>query len=129
MLSARDSEAKITFDPATRNPYFRYEEEDGTEHSVWFLDGVTAYNQIRAAGPYNFAGYALWRLGSEDPSIWSVFGSQHDAASPDGLRQIVYGYDVDYESNGEILQVTDQPKVGAREIESQEFDPRLVAIG
>jgi cellulose synthase/poly-beta-1,6-N-acetylglucosamine synthase-like glycosyltransferase/peptidoglycan/xylan/chitin deacetylase (PgdA/CDA1 family)/spore germination protein YaaH len=118
VLSARDSEAKITFDPATRNPYFRYEEEDGTEHSVWFLDGVTAYNQIRAAGPYNFAGYALWRLGSEDPSIWSVFGSQHDAASPDGLHQIVYGYDVDYESNGEILQVTDQPKDGAREIKT-----------
>src|SRR5207248_5625963 len=43
---------------------------------------------------------------------------QHDAASPNGLRQIVYGYDVDYEGNGEILQVTDQPKVGAHEIKT-----------
>ncbi|MDQ3820845.1 MAG: polysaccharide deacetylase family protein, partial [Acidobacteriota bacterium] len=114
VLSAHDSEADINFDPATRNPYFRYEEEDGSHHTVWFLDGVTAYNEIRAAGPYNFAGYALWRLGSEDPSIWSVFGSSHNAASPDGLQKIIYGYDVDYEGIGEILQVKTLPQDGAR---------------
>ena len=118
VLSARDSEAKVNFDPATRNPYFRYDEEDGSHHTVWFLDGVTAYNQIRAAGPYNFAGYALWRLGSEDPSIWSVFGSSHNAASPDGLAKIVYGYDVDYEGIGEILQVSALPQDGARAIKT-----------
>ncbi|PYS49571.1 MAG: polysaccharide deacetylase [Acidobacteria bacterium] len=118
VLSASDSEAKVNFDPATRNPYFRYEEEDGSHHTVWFLDAVTAYNQIRAAGPYNFAGYALWRLGSEDPSIWSVFGSAHNAASPDALAKIVYGYDVDYEGIGEILQVKTLPQEGTREIKA-----------
>src|ERR1043166_5656610 len=38
VLSARDSDATIKFDPATRNPHFDYDEEDGSHHSVWFLD-------------------------------------------------------------------------------------------
>jgi peptidoglycan-N-acetylglucosamine deacetylase len=116
MLAARDSEAQIKFDPATLNPYFLYEEDDGSPHAVWFLDAVTAFNQMRRAGGYGCAGFALWRLGSEDPSLWSVFGSSQMGNSVDGLRQIRYGYDVDFEGTGEILQVAAEPRDGAREI-------------
>jgi len=116
-LAARDSEAQISFDPVTRNPFFRYEEEDGSQHTVWFLDGVTAYNEMKAARPYAVAGFALWRMGSEDPSLWSVFGRNKMDAAPDGLMRIRYGYDVDFEGSGEILDVAARPKDGAREIE------------
>lgn len=116
VLTAHESEATIAFDPATRNPYFQYEEEDGSYHTVWFLDAVTAYNQMRAASGYNCAGFALWRLGSEDPSLWSVFGSSRTGvASTDGLRAIRYSYDVDYEGVGELLQVKSLPQDGARD--------------
>jgi spore germination protein YaaH len=37
-LAARDSEASITFDDATKNPHFNYTEEDNSEHDVWFLE-------------------------------------------------------------------------------------------
>jgi cellulose synthase/poly-beta-1,6-N-acetylglucosamine synthase-like glycosyltransferase/peptidoglycan/xylan/chitin deacetylase (PgdA/CDA1 family)/spore germination protein YaaH len=115
VLSARDSDARIKFDAAARNPYFQYEEEDGSRHTVWFLDAVTAFNQMRAASGYGPAGYALWRLGSEDPSLWSVFGSKRTTApSTDDLRRITYGYDVDFEGMGEILQVAALPHDGAR---------------
>jgi cellulose synthase/poly-beta-1,6-N-acetylglucosamine synthase-like glycosyltransferase/peptidoglycan/xylan/chitin deacetylase (PgdA/CDA1 family)/spore germination protein YaaH len=114
--AARDSDAKIEFDPATRNPHFSYDEEDGTHHTVWFLDAATAYNEMRAAARYQPAGYALWRLGSEDPSIWQVFGSSAAEGSPDSLRQIHYGYDIDFEGTGEILQVTSEPQDGSREV-------------
>ncbi len=119
MLAARDSEANILFDLVTRNPNFQYTEDDGTHHTVWFLDAVTAYNQMRVASGYNCAGFALWRLGSEDPSLWAVFGSSKTAASPDGLRQIVYGYDVDFEGTGEILQVSAEPRDGSREFKAE----------
>ena len=69
VINAKDSFAQIQFDPATRNPRYEYDEEDNAHHIVWFLDGVTAFNQMRAASGYNPAGFALWRLGSEDPSI------------------------------------------------------------
>jgi hypothetical protein len=32
-----------------RNPYFEYDEDDGSHHKLWFLDAVTAFNQMRAA--------------------------------------------------------------------------------
>ena len=35
------------------------------------------------ADTYHPAGYALWRLGSEDPSIWSVLGRPYNAPAPD----------------------------------------------
>ena len=116
LIAARDSDAKIMFDPATKNPYFEYDEVDGSHHTVWFLDAVTAYNQMRAASGFKPAGYAVWRLGSEDPSIWSILGAS-PASSPDVLRRIVYGYDVDFEGTGELLKVMSRPQDGWRNLD------------
>jgi cellulose synthase/poly-beta-1,6-N-acetylglucosamine synthase-like glycosyltransferase/peptidoglycan/xylan/chitin deacetylase (PgdA/CDA1 family)/spore germination protein YaaH len=116
VISARDSEAKIVFDPASRTPTFEYDDEEETHHSVWFLDAVTAYNEMRAASGYRPAGFAIWRLGSEDPSVWSVLGG---ASSPtaDSLKRIVYGYQVDFEGTGEILKVVSRPQDGWRNLD------------
>ena len=89
MTSARDNGAKVPFDPATNNPHFSYEESDG-DHHVWFLDGVTVFNQIHAADPYRPAGYALWQLGCEDPSVMPLMGRPYNAAGagkPEAYRQ------------------------------------------
>ncbi|HQR33661.1 MAG TPA: glycosyltransferase [Blastocatellia bacterium] len=117
VLAARDSEAKIEFDPTTRNPFFRYEDEDGSKHTVWFLDAATAFNQMRSARQFHPAGFALWRMGSEDPSLWNVFGREQMDAAPISLEKIVYGYDVDFEGMGEILQFEAAPKEGHRSIQ------------
>lgn len=114
VIDARDSSAQIEFDPATRNPHYEYDEEDNTHHIVWFLDGVTAFNQMRAASGYNPAGFALWRLGSEDPSIWSVFGTDSPNPPADALKRILRGYEVDFEGTGELLRVQASPHDGER---------------
>jgi cellulose synthase/poly-beta-1,6-N-acetylglucosamine synthase-like glycosyltransferase/peptidoglycan/xylan/chitin deacetylase (PgdA/CDA1 family)/spore germination protein YaaH len=119
LLAAKESlEAPedIKFDPASKNPYFKYAEDDGVEHTVWFLDATTAYNELAAARAYKPAGFALWRLGSEDPSLWNIFGSGEAAASSSLIRGIRYGYDVDFQGTGEILQVIAEPQDGTREI-------------
>ena len=115
LITARESSATPAFDSATRNPYFEYDEEDNSHHKVWFLDAVTAYNQMRAASGYKPAGFAIWRLGSEDPSVWSILGAQN--SSPDVLRSINYGYEVDFEGNGELLRVMSRPQKGARDLD------------
>ena len=115
LITARESSAAPIFDPATRNPYFEYDEEDESHHKVWFLDAVTAYNQMRAASGYKPAGFGIWRLGSEDPSIWSILGTQN--SSPEVLRSINYGYEVDFEGNGELLKVMSRPQKGARDMQ------------
>ncbi|MDB5561213.1 MAG: glycosyltransferase [Hyphomicrobiales bacterium] len=120
LRAASESEASIDFDPDSENPHFSYVEDDGKKHDVWFLDGVTSYNQIHAADAYQPAGYALWRLGSEDPSIWSVMGRPYGAGAPDALKTIDPSPDVDFEGRGEILKLASRPSPGVRgtEIES-----------
>ena len=116
LISSHESETAPTFDSASRNPYFEYDEEDQSHHKVWFLDAVTAYNEMRAASGYRPAGFGIWRLGSEDPSVWSILGKQQNN-SPDVLRTINTGYEVDFEGNGELLKVMSRPQQGARNLE------------
>jgi peptidoglycan-N-acetylglucosamine deacetylase len=86
MFSAWKSETGILFDPTTLNPHFAFVAADGKRHDVWFLDAVTAFNEIHAADSYEPAGYALWRLGSEDPSVWSVMAQPYGAPAPEEFR-------------------------------------------
>ena len=58
-----DSPDEIKFDPVSKNPYFEYTEDDGKDHTVWFLDAVDAYNQIQAARPYKVARICALALG------------------------------------------------------------------
>ncbi len=119
LLAAReslDSPEEIKFDPVSRNPFFKYTEDDGKEHAVWFLDAATAFNEIESAKSYKVAGFALWRMGSEDPSLWKVFGSGNKPVSASDLSTIKYGYQVDFQGTGEILQVVSEPQDGQREM-------------
>ncbi|HWY60754.1 MAG TPA: polysaccharide deacetylase family protein [Rhizomicrobium sp.] len=115
MVAARDAGARIQFDDASNNPHFSYDESDGTKHTLWFLDAVTAYNQIHAADGYQPAGFALWRLGTEDPSVLPLLGRPYGAPPPPGLKTIPTNDDVDFDGEGEILRVESGPVTGHRD--------------
>ena len=117
ILAARDSEADIDFDDDTLNPHFSFVEDDGKTHDVWLLDAVTTFNEVHAADPYRPAGYALWRLGSEDPSVWGVLGRPYGTAAPQSLQELAMGQDIDFEGTGEILHIVAEPAPGARTFE------------
>jgi peptidoglycan-N-acetylglucosamine deacetylase len=115
VLSARDSQAKINYDAASQNPYFSYDEDDGSHHTVWFLDAVTAFNELRVSQKFKPFGFALWRLGSEDPSLWDVFGGANTTQPKvENIKTLRYGYDIDFEGIGEILQIIAEPQDGSR---------------
>ena len=114
-ISARDSSAPIQFDVDALNPYFSYE-EDGVKHDVWFLDAVTLFNQIQVTDSWRPRGYALWRLGQEDPGVWSILGKPYGEATADGLKVLSAGTNVDFEGAGEILRVVGTPGAGLREM-------------
>jgi cellulose synthase/poly-beta-1,6-N-acetylglucosamine synthase-like glycosyltransferase/peptidoglycan/xylan/chitin deacetylase (PgdA/CDA1 family) len=122
MDRAKDAQASIDFDADSENPHYSYSEDDGTEHQVWFLDGATAFNQVHAADGYKPWGYAVWRLGSEDPSIWSVLGRPYDAPAPQALQSIDAGQDIDIEGQGEVLQIASSPSPGTRTLELDKDD-------
>ncbi|RDE06751.1 polysaccharide deacetylase family protein [Sphingomonas aracearum] len=115
-LAATDSGATPVFDPASGNSHFSYADEGGTRHDVWMLDAGSAWNQLRAAAALGTPRVALWRLGSEDPGVWSDLDAwRHGGARPDlsAVRPIA---NVDVEGNGEILRITDTPRDGARQV-------------
>lgn len=58
----RESESELDFDPESLNPNFSYTDEQNVDHEVWFLDAVTAYNQISAASELGTNNISLWRL-------------------------------------------------------------------
>jgi cellulose synthase/poly-beta-1,6-N-acetylglucosamine synthase-like glycosyltransferase/peptidoglycan/xylan/chitin deacetylase (PgdA/CDA1 family)/spore germination protein YaaH len=55
----------------SQNPNFVYLDA-GVTHTVWFLDAATALNQMRRSMDFQVGGFALSRLGTEDPGIWKV---------------------------------------------------------
>jgi peptidoglycan-N-acetylglucosamine deacetylase len=67
--AAQDSQATVSFDQDSLNPTFAYDEDGSGHHTVWFLDAASAFNEMDAALSMRPGGVALWRLGSEDPSV------------------------------------------------------------
>ncbi len=127
VITAVESSADITFDPDTFNPHYSYEDENNRVHTVWMLDGVTAYNELRAAERAGVRGTALWRLGMEDPSMWTIWDATHpDDATRAKLGEIPPGYDLILEGDGDIWRITATPQSGRRtfdyDAESDAFD-------
>jgi cellulose synthase/poly-beta-1,6-N-acetylglucosamine synthase-like glycosyltransferase/spore germination protein YaaH/peptidoglycan/xylan/chitin deacetylase (PgdA/CDA1 family) len=115
-LAARDSDEDVTFDDDALNPHFSYLDESSLRHDVWFLDGVTALNHMRAAQTLGIQTFALWRLGGEDRSLWRVWDMPGDAGAADKLRDVPPGQDVDMEGQGEILRIEERPTHGTRDL-------------
>jgi cellulose synthase/poly-beta-1,6-N-acetylglucosamine synthase-like glycosyltransferase/spore germination protein YaaH/peptidoglycan/xylan/chitin deacetylase (PgdA/CDA1 family) len=115
-LAARDSDEDVNFDDDAMNPHFSYLDERNFRHDVWFVDGVTALNQMRSAQSLGIKTFALWRLGGEDRSLWRVWDVPGDPNAPDKLRDVPPGADVDMEGQGEILRIEDKPAHGIRDI-------------
>ena len=115
-LAARDSDEDVNFDDDAMNPHFSYLDERNLRHDIWFVDAVTALNQMRAAQSIGIKTFALWRLGSEDRSLWRVWDVPGDTGAPDKLRDVPPGADVDMEGQGEILRIEDKPAHGTRDI-------------
>jgi peptidoglycan-N-acetylglucosamine deacetylase len=115
IVTAAESEAYIDFDTASLNPHYSYEDDNNQVHNVWMLDGITAYNQLRAAERAGVRGTALWRLGMEDPSMWDIWDATHaDDATRAELLEVPPGYDLIFEGDGDILKITATPKSGRR---------------
>ena len=122
---ASDSEANISLDPDSLNPHFGYDDDDAKQqHQVWFLDAVTAINQMRVARALGIQTFALWRLGLEDDSLWKIWDGPLHSNPVKELAEVSPGQDVDTEGDGDILRVTGQPQNGHRTLKMDD-DPTI----
>ena len=90
-LEAAEADTDVDFDSDAMNPHLAYLDENNIRHDVWFLDGVTALNQMRAAQSIGIDTFALWRLGSEDRSLWAVWDKPGEAGATSKLNVVPPG--------------------------------------
>lgn len=115
---AADSGAQVNLAGDELNPHFVYDDEEAhVRHQVWFLDGVTALNEMRDARQMGIRTFALWRLGIEDGSIWSIWDKPMAKDAPEKLETVPPGNDVNTEGEGDILRVIATPHSGTRTVQ------------
>lgn len=124
--AAADSDATPMLDQDSLNMHFAYDDDDQhVQHQIWYLDAVTAVNEMRAAREMGIQTFALWRLGMEDRALWKVWDQPSAENAPELLATMPPGEDVNTEGEGDILRITGQPKVGQRTI-GQDPDTHLL---
>jgi len=124
---AKRHKAAIRLDPNSLNSATTFVDDAGNRHQIWFLDAVSAYNQLVALSTTGVGGIALWPTGGEDPGFWKLVGgtTTPPADIPAVLKDVSLDDYVGYEGDGEFLRVVGTPQPGVR---SLELDPatRLV---
>lgn len=73
---ARRYNREVIFDEETQTPMFAYTDAQGNNHEVWFEDARSIYAKIELAWELGIKGIALWRLGMEDDSMWTMLKNQ-----------------------------------------------------
>ncbi|MGF6953659.1 cellulose synthase/poly-beta-1,6-N-acetylglucosamine synthase-like glycosyltransferase/spore germination protein YaaH/peptidoglycan/xylan/chitin deacetylase (PgdA/CDA1 family) [Neobacillus sp. B4I6] len=108
---------QIQWNKQIGNPYVRYK-RNGKNHVVWFLDAASFYNQMKLAMDHGSRGIAVWRLGSEDPSIWNYLNKPKEITDPShALQTLVSPKPVHYTGAGEILKIASPSEKGKRTIQ------------
>ena len=62
----------IQYDLVSQSPYFRYRDENGRLHEVWFEDARSAQAKFDAVKIYGLRGVSYWALGYPFPQNWAL---------------------------------------------------------
>ena len=133
VAAANANKVKLDWDARAKNPVLRYT-NGPDQHEIWFLDAVTALNHMRDVSDEGFRGVGIWRLGAEDPGLWSIFGSHtwpHNDFNPVPLFKLTAQKSVQHYGEGEVLRIADWPHDGSRNVwkdKDDDFDERYQAL-
>jgi len=118
--AGRSAQTACEFHPAASNPHFVYE-DGGTVHTIWFLDAITFLNQLTAARERHVGGFAINRLGTEDPGVWDVLDVATDKplrrADLASLETIPPGEGIAHIGRGNLITIADERGEGLRRIQ------------
>jgi spore germination protein len=60
----------IEYDPKAQAPHFRYRDENGKEHEVWFEDARSIQAKFDLVKELGLRGISYWKLGLDFPQNW-----------------------------------------------------------
>lgn len=64
--------AQIQYDYVAQSPFFRYIDDEGIEHEVWFEDARSAQAKFDAVKEYGLRGLSYWGLGYPFTQNWNL---------------------------------------------------------
>ncbi|MER7079004.1 Glycosyl hydrolases family 18 [Saccharopolyspora kobensis] len=67
---ATEHGAQPQYDTRTQSPWFRYTDEQGRAHEVWFENAASSKAKFEAARGAGIGGVYLWMFGYEDTDTW-----------------------------------------------------------
>ncbi|MGE7092901.1 LysM peptidoglycan-binding domain-containing protein [Lysinibacillus sp. NPDC048646] len=68
--------ATIQYDLTAQSPYFRYVDEQGRNHEVWFEDARSAQAKFDMVKQYKLRGVSYWALGFPFPQNWVLLNNE-----------------------------------------------------
>ncbi|QGS68451.1 polysaccharide deacetylase family protein [Oceanobacillus sp. 143] len=109
---AEKANLNIQWDDMSKTPYLKYMENNKL-HEIWFLDSATFYNHLKIATEAGAQGIALWRLGSEDPSVWDILKGN----KIEELLTVKNGGNIYSTGEGNIYRASESWKEGKRSLQ------------
>lgn len=73
---ARRSNVSIEYDYKAQAPFFRYYDEEGREHIVWFEDARSISAKFDLLKELGIRGISYWKLGLDFPQNWLLLGDR-----------------------------------------------------
>lgn len=70
--------AAILYDERAQSPWFRYRDESGVEHEVWFEDARSIRAKLALIPEYGLRGAGYWNLMRPFPQNWLVLSSLYN---------------------------------------------------
>jgi cellulose synthase/poly-beta-1,6-N-acetylglucosamine synthase-like glycosyltransferase/peptidoglycan/xylan/chitin deacetylase (PgdA/CDA1 family)/spore germination protein YaaH len=114
---ARAADATPVFEEGIENGHFGYIDEDDATHDVWFQDALATWNQVEQLRRRGVTRVGMWRLGTEDETMWTFFGSDTPPSSPvQALATLPPVKSTSVLGEGEVYMMRGESQSGAREI-------------
>jgi len=73
----RKHKTPLKLDPGSLNATLKYG-YGARARRAWVLDSVSTFNQVKTGTRHGVRGFAIWRLGAEDPAMWQVMSNRDD---------------------------------------------------
>jgi len=77
--------AQIQYHELYQSPFFRYFDDQGNEHEVWFEDARSYQAKYDVVKQYGLRGVSYWELNLESPQNWPVLVSNFNMRKFQGL--------------------------------------------
>ncbi|NLL03607.1 MAG: LysM peptidoglycan-binding domain-containing protein [Clostridiales bacterium] len=68
----------IQYYTKAQSPYFRYIDNSGARHIVWFDDAKSINEKLKLVDVYNLGGVSYWTINQFFPQNWLILSSMYD---------------------------------------------------